>query len=458
LPQAQVRRRPPGAGDESLYNRAMPKKCPRKLNVLLVGKGGREHALARKLADSPRLGDFFVTDPGNPGIDALARPIDVPFDIKQAYRLQQFCDKHDIGLVVVGPEQPLADGWADVLATDTRLVLGPTKEGAQLEASKVWAKQLMRQAAIPTAESRILTTIDAAREYVRTRDEPMVIKASGLAAGKGVMICDTPEEGLEAVERLMGERAFGEAGDKIIVEEKLQGQEVSIFALVDGRNIWLLDSCQDHKQLLERDQGPNTGGMGAYSPTPIVDSALMQEIQRDIIVPTIDGLRREGIDYRGVLYAGLMLTPGGPKVLEYNVRFGDPECQVLMPRLDCDLVEVLWCTANGSLDQCDLGSESRTACCVVMASNGYPGSYEKGKPIAGIADAEALGDVTVYFAGVARQGGDYVTAGGRVLGVTALADSLADAQQLANSACEKIHFEDAHWRRDIGWRVMPALK
>ncbi|MFG0252105.1 MAG: phosphoribosylamine--glycine ligase, partial [Phycisphaerales bacterium JB038] len=242
----------------------MPKKCPQKVNVLLIGKGGREHALARKMAQSKRLGDLFSTDPGNPAIDQLATPIDVPFDIKQAYRLQQFCDKNDIGLVVIGPEDPLADGWADILATDTRKVFGPTKDGAQLEASKAWAKQLMRQAAVPTAESRTLTTIDAAREYVKTRDEPMVIKASGLAKGKGVILCDTPEEGLEAVEQIMGERVFGAAGDTLIVEEKLQGQEVSIFALVDGHNIWLLDPCQDHKQAYEQDQGPNTGGMGAY--------------------------------------------------------------------------------------------------------------------------------------------------------------------------------------------------
>lgn len=436
----------------------MSKKCPKKVNVLLIGKGGREHAIARKLTESRRLGDFFTTDPGNPAIDALAKPIDVPFDIKQAYRLQQFCEKRKIDLVVIGPEDPLADGWADVLATSERLVFGPTKEGAQLEASKVWAKQLMRQAAIPTAESRTLTTIEAAREYVRTRDEPIVVKASGLAKGKGVIICKTPEEGLAAVELIMGERAFGSAGDKIIVEERLKGQEVSILALVDGRNIWLLDACQDHKQAYEHDKGPNTGGMGAYSPTPLVDAALMQEIQRDVIVPTIDGLRREGIEYRGVLYAGLMLTPGGPKVLEYNVRFGDPECQVLLPRLDCDLIEVLWCTASGRLDQCDLGTDPRTACCVVMASGGYPGSYEKGKPIAGIDEAEAIGDVIVYLAGVARSGDDYVTDGGRVLGVTALADSLPEAQQLANRACDRIQFEGAHWRRDIGSRVMPALK
>jgi phosphoribosylamine---glycine ligase len=432
----------------------MPKKCPQKINVLLIGKGGREHALARKMAESKRLGDLFTTDPGNPAIDELAMPIDVPFDIKQAYRAQQFCDKKNIGLVVVGPEDPLADGWADVLATNTRKIFGPSKEGAQLEASKSWAKQLMRQTAVPTAESRTFTTIDAAREYVKTRDEPMVVKASGLAKGKGVILCDTPEEGLETVERIMGERVFGAAGDTLIVEERLQGQEVSIFALVDGHNIWLLDPCQDHKQAFEKDKGPNTGGMGAYGPTPIVDQELMQEIQRDIIVPTVDGLRREGIEYRGVLYAGLMLTPGGPKVLEYNVRFGDPECQVLLSRMDCDLVEVLWATANGTLDHCDIGTDPRTACCVVMASGGYPDSYEKGKPITGVEEAEALGDVTVYFAGVARGSSGYVTDGGRVLGVTALADSLAEAQKLANRACEEIQFEGAHWRRDIGWRVM----
>ncbi len=425
------------------------------MNVLLFGKGGREHALARKMSQSSRLGELWVTEAGNPAIDAIARPTGVPCDIRQAYRLQQFCDHHDIDLVVIGPEDPLADGWVDVLATPTRVVFGPPKEAAQLEASKAWAKQLMRQAAVPTAESRAFTNAEAARAYIETRDEPVVVKASGLAKGKGVVVCGTQDQAFAAIDRIMVDREFGEAGDTIIVEEKLEGQEASVFALVDGRNIWLLDCCQDHKQLHEGDRGPNTGGMGAYCPTPVIDEEMLGVIQRDIIMPTIDGLRREGIEYRGVLYVGLMLTYAGPKVLEYNVRFGDPECQVLMARMDCDLVEILWATATGCLDTCDMDTDQRVACCVVMAAGGYPGLCEKGLPITGIEDAEADGSTVVYYAGVARdKAGQLVTAGGRVLGVTSLGATLAEARDRANAACEKIHFENAHWRRDIGDRVL----
>ena len=442
---------------QTTYNPRMSKskKCPAKINVLIFGNGGREHALAKKLAESDRLGDFYTTQPGNPGIDALAQPVDVPYDIKQAYRMQQFCDHHNIGMVVIGPEDPLADGWADILAKEDRVVFGPTKAGAQLESSKAWAKQIMRQAAIPTAESRTFVSLSAAEEYARTRDEPVVVKASGLAKGKGVILCNTPEETLDAIDRIMRRREFGSAGDTLIIEERLQGQEVSIFALVDGRNIWLLDPCQDHKQAYEHDKGPNTGGMGAYCPTPVVDREVMTEIQRDIIVPTVDALRKEGIEYRGVLYAGLMLTPGGPKVLEYNVRFGDPECQALLTRLRCDLVDVLWSTASGNLENCDIEVDPRVACCVVMASDGYPGKYETGHLITGIEQAELEKDATVYFAGVKKNAaGEYLTNGGRVLSVTALGNSLEEARDKANDICGKIHFKGAHWRKDIGWRVL----
>jgi phosphoribosylamine--glycine ligase len=292
-----------------------------------------------------------------------------------------------------------------------------------------------------------------------------VVKASGLAAGKGVIVCENKEDALEAIDRIMQRREFGDAGDAIIIEEKLQGQEVSVLALVDGRTISLLDPCQDHKQVGEGDTGPNTGGMGAYCPAPVIDAKMMAVVERDVLVPAIDTLRREDeIVYRGVLYAGIMLTPGGPKVLEFNCRFGDPECQPLMARLKNDLIEVLWATAAGSLDQIELEFDDRVACCVVMCSAGYPGEYETGKVITGIAEAEGLsgpdGEVIVFHAGTARdKAGNVITAGGRVLGVTALADDLQAARDLANAACERIHFDSAFWRHDIGDRVLaPATK
>jgi phosphoribosylamine--glycine ligase len=286
-----------------------------------------------------------------------------------------------------------------------------------------------------------------------------VIKAVGLAAGKGVFVCENQAEALDAIDRMLSQREFGAAGAKILIEEKLNGQEVSVLALVDGRTITILDPCQDHKQRDEGDTGPNTGGMGAYCPTPVIDSATMRAVEQQILVPTIDARRREGIEYRGVLYAGLMLTPGGPKVLEFNCRFGDPECQPLMARLKGDLLEILWATATGGLEHVDVEFDERVACCVVMCSGGYPGKFDKGKVITGIEDAEAVSndgeEVIVFHAGTTRNAkGELVTSGGRVLGVTALAGDLQAARDLANAGCEKIHFDGAFWRKDIGDRVL----
>jgi phosphoribosylamine---glycine ligase len=360
---------------------------------------------------------------------------------------------------VVGPEGALAGGITDALQSEKRLVFGPTKAAAQLEADKAFAKQLMREASIPTAEGRTFFDADSARAYVTARPEdPFVVKATGLAAGKGAIVCDTNAEALDAIDRILVKREFGE-GHKALIEEKIQGQEVSVLALVDGRTISILDPCQDHKQLNEGDTGPNTGGMGAYCPSPVIDAKTMQIVERQILVPTVDALLRDGIEFRGVLYAGIMLTPGGPKVLEFNCRFGDPECQPLMARLKGDLIEILWAAAAGNLDHIDVDFDSRIACCVVMCSGGYPDKYETGKIITGIEDAESLsgpqGEVIVFHAGTKRDhNGNLVTNGGRVLSVTALADDLAAARDLANAACEKIHFEGAHWRRDIGDRVL----
>ena len=433
--------------------------CPDSARVLLIGGGGREHALAWAISKSPRLKQLWITNPENAGLEALGTPCPVAMDMSDTFRMRRWCETEEIDLVVVGPEQPLAAGIADVLQSTPCAVFGPSKEAAQLEADKAFAKQVMRHAAIPTAEARIFRDADAATLFVTTREEPCVVKASGLAAGKGAIVCNTTEEAVDAINRIAVAREFGDAGNTLIVEEKLAGQEVSVLALVDGRDIWVLDPCQDHKQVGEGDTGPNTGGMGAYCPAPILDEKTMAQVEREIIVPTVDALRRDGIEYRGVLYAGIMLTPAGPKVLEFNCRFGDPECQPLMARLTSDPIEMLWATATGNLDRVDISVDSRTACCVVMCSEGYPGKYEKGRSITGIEDAESLGDddrtVIVFHAGTTHNAaGELVTNGGRVLGVTALAEDLHAARELANHACERIHFDGAFFRRDIGDRVL----
>jgi phosphoribosylamine--glycine ligase len=440
-----------------------PRPCPDRCNILLVGGGGREHALAWKLAQSPRLNALWLTHPDNAGLAELGRPCPVDFSQRNVFHVRRWCERENIDLIVVGPEAPLADGIADDLAAPDRLVFGPTRAAAQIESDKAFAKTVMRHAAVPTAESRTFSHADSAMQYVRAHEDPCVVKAAGLAAGKGVLVCDSTEDALEAIDRIMTRRIFGDAGSKIIIEERLTGQEVSILALVDGRTIWLLDPAQDHKQVGEGDTGPNTGGMGAYCPTPVIDQHTLELVEREIFVPTIDALRRDGIEYRGVLYAGLMLTPAGPKVLEFNCRFGDPECQPLMTRLKGDLVEICWTTAAGGLAHVELDFDDRVACCVVMCSAGYPGSYEKGKVITGIDETESIGGanehVRVFHAGTTRnRKGELVTSGGRVLGVTALADDLLAARDLANAACEKIHFDGAFWRRDIGDRVLLSLE
>jgi phosphoribosylamine--glycine ligase len=424
--------------------------------VLLVGGGGREHALAWKLRQSKRLGKLWIAQSNeNAALAQLGEVMPFPLDIRAPFHVQRWCDKNDIHLVVVGPEQPLADGIADVFATDTRRVFGPVKDGARIEADKAWAKDIMRSAAIPTADSRTFRSADAALEYVDSREDPVVIKASGLAAGKGVVVCDTRAMAEDAIERIMRNREFGEAGATVVIEEKLAGQEVSVLALTDGRSIWVLDPCQDHKQVKEGDTGPNTGGMGAYCPTPLLDEEMLATVERDILVPTVDALRREGVVYRGVLYAGLMLTHAGPKVLEFNCRFGDPECEALIARWRSDVLEALWATSAGTLNEVELEFDERTSCTVIMCSAGYPGPYEKGKVITGIDDANAMNDVIVFHAGTKRDAsGNIVTNGGRVLAVTALGDDLRSARDRANEACAKIHFEGAHYRRDIGDRVL----
>ncbi len=427
------------------------------VNVLLMGGGGREHAIAWRLAQSARLGKLWVTHPQNPGLAAIGKPVDVPVSIREAYRLVQFCDHQSIGLVVIGPEEPLAEGFADKLRAPERLVFGPGAEGARLEADKAWAKQLMRGASIPTADSRTFTDVGAARAYIKTRDVTPVIKAAGLAKGKGVFVPDDLAGAYEALDQIMVRRVFGDAGRQVVVEERLEGPEVSVLALVDGRSIYILETCQDHKRLRDGDTGPNTGGMGAFSPSALVDDALIETIQREILVPTIDALHRERIEYRGVLYAGLMLTPAGPKVLEFNVRFGDPECQALMVRLRSDLLETMVATCRGRLAEVQLEWEPGASCCVVMASEGYPERASPGVPIRGLPAASDVPGVTVFHAGTRREAsGEIVTAGGRVLGVTAIGQDLAEARARAYTAADRIDFPGKVLRRDIG--AAPAPK
>ncbi len=427
----------------------MTEKQP--INVLLIGGGGREHAIADALAKSPRLGSLHVTHPQNPGLARLGLPVDVPVSKGEIYRLVQYCDKHKIGLVVIGPEGPLAEGYADKLASDTRLVFGPKANGAILESDKAWAKQLMRGASIPTGESRVFSKLDQAVNYLQTREESPVLKAAGLAAGKGVVLPASMEEAVAFLTDCLEGNKFDGAGRKVLIEERLEGPEVSVLALVDGRNIYVLETAQDHKRLLDNDEGPNTGGMGAFSPSTKVDEELMDLVQREILVPTIDALRREGIDFRGVLYTGLMLTPSGPKVLEYNVRFGDPECQAILPRLRSDFLEVCIATCTGKLGDIDIEFDPRPSCCLVLASKGYPEKPVTGDVVSGIEDAQAIEGVSVFHAGTKLDAkGNIVTAGGRVLSVVAIADTAAQARDLAYQAAKKINFPGKQLRTDIG--------
>jgi len=426
------------------------------MKVLILGSGGREHALGWKLKQSKQVDKVYFA-PGNAGTEAIGENVGLkfdPVDTKHADAIDYFCRKNKIGLIVVGPEDPLARGLVDRLVKAGHKVFGPVAAGARLEADKAFSKQLMRAAMIPTAEARTFSVLEKALAYVEAHEEPVVVKATGLCRGKGVVVCDTQEQAERAVRQMLGDKTFGEAGSTVVIEERLSGQEVSVQALVDGRNIYVLDPAQDHKQAGEGDTGPNTGGMGAYTPTPLVDAALMSQIERDVLVPIVDAMRRDGVEFKGVLYAGLMLTPGGPKVLEFNCRFGDPECQPMMMRLKGDLLQVLLACVEGKLDEVQLDWDPRCCCGVVMASGGYPGEYAKGKPIAGIEEAESNTDVKVFHAGTTRKAGRLVTAGGRVLNVCAMGEDLADAQQKANAACERIHFENAYFRRDIGFRVL----
>ena len=417
------------------------------MNVLLIGSGGREHALAWKLAQSKDLTRLY-TAPGNPGTAQCGE--NVPIGADDTAKLLEFAKQNDVGLVVVGPEDPLAAGLVDKFESAGIKAFGPSGGAAQLEADKAFAKQLMRSSSVSTAEGRTFDRYQDAKAYIASRDEPVVIKAAGLAKGKGVFVCDDPADGILAAEKVMCDRIFGPAGDVVVVEDKLLGEEASILAFVDGRNIYVMESSQDHKQIGDGDTGPNTGGMGAYSPAPVVTEELMKQITREILVPVVDGMNRNGTPYKGVLYAGIMVTAGGPRVLEFNVRFGDPETQPILMRLKSDLLEVMLAVCDGKLDEITLEWDRRPAVCVVMASGGYPDDYQKGKKITGLAEAAQLDDVIVFHAGTKREGNKWLTAGGRVVGVTGMDSDLKGAIGRAYGLVKKIRFDGAAFRRDIG--------
>ncbi len=429
----------------------------RIMKVLVVGKGGREHALVWKLAQSPRAERVFCA-PGNAG--TAEDGVNVPIEANDFDRLVSFVRKEKIDLTVVGPEEPLSLGIVDRFQKLGLRIFGPTKTAAQLESSKVFAKSLMRHADVPTADFRIFDHPEHARRYIGTRDYPLVVKADGLAAGKGVLVCSTNEEALAAIERVMVREEFGlAAGRQVVVEKRLEGEELSILALVSGRIIVPLQPTQDHKAAFDGDTGPNTGGMGAYCPAPLGTTELLDAIDRDILVPTVHAMKRRRQPFRGVLYAGVMTTNQGPRVLEYNCRFGDPETQPLLVRLRTDLLDLLEAVVDERLDTFEgkLEWDERPAVCVVMASGGYPGNHAKGLPIYGLAEAAKLPDVKVFHAGTVREGDRVLTDGGRVLGVTALGDTLADAQRRAYEAVALIQFRDAHYRRDIADKALRPL-
>jgi len=429
-------------------------KGTERLNILLVGGGAREHALAWRLHKSPSCKALWATHTSNPGIAGIARSVGFDYKISEFYRLEQLCRHEKIDLVVVGPEEPLAAGIADALSSDQTVVFGPSKEAAQLESDKGFAKKLMRAASVPTGEARVVTTYDEAAKYIESREEPPVVKAAGLAGGKGVVVARDKVEAFEAARRFLMDKSVGDAGRTVVLEERLTGPEASIFALVDGRNIAILDACQDHKRLLDSDEGPNTGGMGAICPTPRIDRKTLELVQRQVIVPIVDALRREGIEFRGVLYTGLMLTHAGPKVLEFNVRFGDPECQCLVMRMKGDFARLVHATATGRLHELDDAEFETTGdhtCCVVAASAGYPDAPRPGDPITGIEEAEAMPGVMVFLGGAKREKGKgLVTAGGRVVSVVGSGNTAGEARDAAYAAMARIRFEGMQVRSDIG--------
>lgn len=425
------------------------------MKVLVVGSGGREHSLCWAIAKSPKCTTLLAA-PGNAGIAEIAECVDIAAEDVPGLLAYAIAEKVDF--VVVGPEAPLVDGLVDKLEAVGIKAFGPSAAAAQLEGSKTFMKDILAKYDIDTADYETFDEPDAAKQYIIKQDGPVVVKANGLAAGKGVILCHNRNEAFAAIDHMMTERAFGEAGDEVLIEEFMVGEEVSFFALVDGETAVPLASVQDHKAVHDGDKGPNTGGMGAYSPTPVVTQALHDEIMTDIINPTIKAMAAEGAPYKGVLFCGLMITETGPRVLEYNVRFGDPECQVLMARFDSDVLEALLACAEGRLNKTRIKWKDETALVVVMAANGYPGKYAKGTEINGFANANAIEGVTVFHAGTKMDGDKVVSSGGRVLGVTATGKTVKAAQTKAYKGVDAIEWPHGFCRSDIGWRAISRKK
>ena len=422
------------------------------MRILVIGSGGREHALVWKIAQSKLLDKLFCA-PGNGGITQQAECIDIKAEDIPA--LLNFVKKEKIDLTVVGPEAPLAAGIVDEFKRYKLKIFGPNKLAAQLESSKVFAKEIMAKYKVPTADFEIFEDAGLAKKFVHRIGAPCVVKADGLAQGKGVVVAKTVDEAEAAIGSIMEKRIFGQAGNKVIIEECLVGQEASILVITDSREVISLASAQDHKRVYDFDEGPNTGGMGAYSPAPVVTRDLFKEILDKVVYKTIDGLAKEGIDYRGVLYAGIMLTKDGPKTLEFNVRFGDPETQAILPRLKSDLLEIMFSASEQKLSRVRaLVWDERACVSVVCASGGYPGDYEKGKEISGLDEAAKMQDVVVFHAGTRKQDNKILTNGGRVLSVTGLGNTIQEAIAKTYQAVDKIHFEGMHYRKDIGKKAV----
>jgi len=425
------------------------------MKVLVIGSGGREHAFVWKIAQSPKVKKIYCA-PGNAGMATAATC--VPISAEDIDKLVLFAKDKKIDLTVVGPEGPLSAGIVDVFEAEGLNIFGATKEAAKIESSKSFAKNLMNKYKIPTAVGRTFNSYKKAENYLREMGAPVVVKADGLAAGKGVIVCATVGEAIRALKKIMIKKDFGDAGNKVVIEECLFGEEASFIAFTDGKTVLPLPSSQDHKAIYENDKGPNTGGMGAYSPAPIVDKYMSKKIMEDIMIPTVRAMEAEGCPYKGVLYAGLMINKDQIKVLEFNARFGDPETQPLLIRMKNDIIPIMEATIQGKLDKCSLKIDDRASVCIVMASGGYPGSYKKGMPIEGLKQTGRLKDVVVFHAGTAAKNKTVVTNGGRVLGVTALGDSVTNAISKAYGAVSKISWDNVYYRKDIGQKAVERLK
>ncbi len=425
------------------------------INILVIGSGGREHALIYALNKSPSADKIYILS-GNGGINKIAQSVNIP--VNDFAAIADFCKLNDMGLAIIGGESPLVDGITDALEADGIKVFGPSKEASQIEGSKQFMKDIAAKYKIPTAEYETFTDAESAKKYVRTKGTPIVVKTDGLAAGKGVTVAMNEDEAITAIDEMFGGK-FGDAGNKLVIEEFLEGEEVSFFAICDGKNAIAFGSAQDHKAVGEGDTGANTGGMGTYSPAPIVTSELHDKIMQDIINPVVKGLADDNIPYKGVLFAGIMVDKNGePKLLEFNIRFGDPECQVLMPRLESDIVPILLAAAEGDIGGVEAKFSDKTALCVVMAANGYPASYQKNTVINNLDEAEKRDDIIIFHAGTKFENGKFFAIGGRVFGVTATANNVLDAQTKAYAAVDIIDWQDGFCRRDIGWRAIEKLK